>query len=189
MLSFLDLSCNQIGVGGVSEYLRRGDVHGVVVDTPSVAGLTEALLRVAEDAELRRRLGDEAAPRVRGLHGGQDLSFDRMAVQYANLYSGLVCPARDVDERARDVAPRPPDRAREPRDESMQPARAQIVRYMYRICTSSELDPRGKDPVCESRLSGMHAVPPGWKALNGGTFAAENASQFTTVDEVNKKGG
>ena len=75
-----------------------------MVDKPSVAGLTEALLRVAEDAELRRRLGDEAAPRVRGLHGGQDLSFDRMAVQYANLYSGLVCPARDLDERARDVA-------------------------------------------------------------------------------------
>ena len=54
------------GVGGVSEYLRQGDAHGIVVETPSVAGLTEALLRVAEDAELRRRLGDEAAPRVRG---------------------------------------------------------------------------------------------------------------------------
>jgi len=92
------------GVGGVSEYLRRGDAHGIVVDTPSVAGLTEALLRVAEDSEWRRRLGAEAAPRVRGLHGGQDLSFDRMAVQYANLYSGLVCPARDLNQRAQDVA-------------------------------------------------------------------------------------
>ena len=42
------------GVGGVSEYLRRGDAHGIVVDKPSVAGLTEALLRVAEDSELEK---------------------------------------------------------------------------------------------------------------------------------------
>ena len=92
------------GVGGVSEYLRPGDAHGVVVHHPSVPGLTTALLQLAEDADLRRRLGSNAAPRVRGLKGGDDLSFDRMATQYANLYAGLVCPARDLNERASDVA-------------------------------------------------------------------------------------
>ena len=88
------------GVGGVSEYLKHGDDHGIIVDSPSVPALVSALVGLIEDFD--SEIGRRAALRVRGGLNGTDLSFLRMAKQYANMYASLMCG--DVVSRAVDVA-------------------------------------------------------------------------------------
>lgn len=78
------------GVGGVSEYLPVDSDYGVVVKRPSVPALAAALLEFLEDGAAVAAYGGRAARRVRGLDGGADLSFERMARQYANLYGSLA---------------------------------------------------------------------------------------------------
>nr|KAJ8610851.1 hypothetical protein CTAYLR_006474 [Chrysophaeum taylorii] len=79
------------GVGGVSEYLVQGDHHGTVVETPSVPALVAAIINVLENPNRAAAAGVMAARRVRGLDDGIDLSFERMARQYANLYAAFAC--------------------------------------------------------------------------------------------------
>lgn len=83
------------GIGGVSEYLNEGEAHGVVVLNATLGALVDAVADVAKDPVGRRRAGRAAAAFVRGQDGGKDLSFDRMARQYANLYAGLACGGED----------------------------------------------------------------------------------------------
>jgi glycosyltransferase involved in cell wall biosynthesis len=76
------------GIAGNAEVVRDQQ-DGLVVtygDVPAAAG---ALRRLAEDEELRRRLGASAARRIR-----DDFSFDGIAHRYADLY--LRIAARDT---------------------------------------------------------------------------------------------
>lgn len=99
------------GVGGVSEYLEHGDRHGVIVEKPSIPALVAALIDVVENPVHFASAGVAAARRVRGEEGGMDLSFSRMARQYANMYASFACETlqRDVySDRARSSRLPPP---------------------------------------------------------------------------------
>jgi len=76
------------GVGGVSEYLNSGDDHGIIVDTPSVPALVAALIPLIDNATKLSAMRTAAKRRVLR---DSDFSFDRMATQYANMYTELVC--------------------------------------------------------------------------------------------------
>lgn len=86
------------GVGGVSEYLAPGDLHGIIIEKPSIPALVAALIAVVEDPARFASAGVAAARQVRGEDGGKDLSFSRMARQYANMYASFACETwqRDV---------------------------------------------------------------------------------------------
>lgn len=71
-------------VGGNPEAVIDGDT-GLVVEPRDSAGLAEALVRLAEDAALRRRLGAAARRRVEA-----DFSLARCRDRYERLYASLV---------------------------------------------------------------------------------------------------
>tara|TARA_B110000208_G_scaffold183089_1_gene235453 strand:+ start:1 stop:3261 length:3261 start_codon:yes stop_codon:yes gene_type:complete len=81
------------GVGGVSEYLRSGDAHSTVVGSPSTAALAAAVIGAIENREERVARGERARHHVSSLHGW-GVSNDRMARQYAQMYSRMVCGKR-----------------------------------------------------------------------------------------------
>lgn len=85
------------GVGGVSEYLNGDDEHGIVVETPSVPALVAALIKVVENPSRYAAFGRLAGRRVRGMDGGNDLSFSRMAREYASMYSSFFSSSRDEE--------------------------------------------------------------------------------------------
>ena len=71
-------------VGGNPELIEHG-VTGQMIPARNVEALTEALQRYLQDPELRRSHGVNAQKRAM-----QNFSLERMATQYAELYSDLV---------------------------------------------------------------------------------------------------
>ncbi len=60
------------------------DVHGYLVQPGDVTGLCEALERLLSDEELRLRLGDQAADRVRA-----EASVGAIALRYRSLFASV----------------------------------------------------------------------------------------------------
>jgi glycosyltransferase involved in cell wall biosynthesis len=99
-------------VGGVATVVEDG-VTGLLVPPENCAALTQALRRLAADADLRARLGAQGAARVRARFG-----IDRMVGEFERLYESLA--AMPVSARRRwDTTPylrlfRPPARPTAP---------------------------------------------------------------------------
>ncbi|MGZ8744501.1 MAG: glycosyltransferase family 4 protein [Nocardioides sp.] len=70
--------------------LLRGGRSGILVPPKSVAGLSDALLRVVEEPGLRRRLAEASVERV------QQFSVDRIAARWEGLLDGLLADQRDL---------------------------------------------------------------------------------------------
>ncbi len=80
-------------VGGVPDVVREGE-DGFLVSAGDVEGFADRLERLARDPELRRSMGEAAAPRARGRYAVQRLVED-VDLLYAELLAerGLAEPA------------------------------------------------------------------------------------------------
>jgi glycosyltransferase involved in cell wall biosynthesis len=88
-LSFLEAMAHGLpivasAVGGVPEIVRHG-VSGLLFPSGSIEGAVEALLRIAGDEPLRRRLASRAATSVRGTYDA-----DLMVSRYLDLYRTIA---------------------------------------------------------------------------------------------------
>ena len=70
--------------GGLPEVVVDGET-GLLVRRNDPRGLADALVRLAGDEQLRRRLGAAGRSRVEQL-----FSYDRIAVEVEELYAGLA---------------------------------------------------------------------------------------------------
>lgn len=71
-------------VGGVPEIVEH-EKQGLLYESRDLDGLVAAIERLARDEDLRRRLGDGAAARVRS-----DFSVERMVDRYEGLYGEVA---------------------------------------------------------------------------------------------------
>ena len=76
------------GTAGVTEYLRRGDVHGViVVDTaPTPEAMARRVVSLLRHPRVARAIGKAGAEEI----WSQDYSISATGKRYARLYEGLV---------------------------------------------------------------------------------------------------
>jgi glycogen(starch) synthase len=88
------------GAGGLREIVRDGE-DGLVVPTGDARALAAALVRLADDEELRRRLRVSAQERAR-----TEFAWERIAKRTRAVYEGALAAKRPVAE----VAPLEPER-------------------------------------------------------------------------------
>jgi glycosyltransferase involved in cell wall biosynthesis len=70
-------------IGGIGDIIREIGC-GIVLDTLNVRELKEAMIRVAEDHDLRRKMGQRGLQAVR-----QHLNWDEMALRLSQIYAEL----------------------------------------------------------------------------------------------------
>lgn len=86
MASGLPVVCTD--AGGMREAVRDG-IDGFVVPVRDVEAMAEALVKLARDPELRRRMGEAARQRVLG-----EFTLERQTRQWRELYEGLLQECR-----------------------------------------------------------------------------------------------
>ncbi len=84
-------------VGGVPDVVRD-DETGLLIPPGEPTALTNALLRLASDPELRQKLGSRGREDV-----AQRFGSERLVADIAELYSGLLQRRRNESAPAKDI--------------------------------------------------------------------------------------